>query len=78
MIKRFQELVKEKIFTKENEHYRLSHDWENKLENIIRQRNLTKQMDANKFEQSYERSMKEQHHRTLDDNVDKADLSKMN
>lgn len=71
MMKRFHELEKVKIFTKENEHYRLAPDWEKKIERIARQRefDLRNSMDANKHTQTYEYRQRKQRQLILDDDV---------
>jgi type IV secretory pathway VirD2 relaxase len=62
MVRRFNELEREKIFTHENNHYSLAPDWEKKLENISRQRqlNLTNEISL------YEHSQKKKHELTLE------------
>jgi type IV secretory pathway VirD2 relaxase len=67
MKKRFYELEKEKIFTKENEHFRLAPDWNKKLERIIRQResDLKERGNIHKHEQSNKYIPKKQHQCTL-------------
>jgi type IV secretory pathway VirD2 relaxase len=63
---RFHELEREKIFIKENEQYRLTSDWERKLERTQRQLNLTNELATNEQIQSYEHYLKRQHQRSLD------------
>jgi type IV secretory pathway VirD2 relaxase len=62
MVSRFNDLEREKIFTKENTHYSLAPNWERKLERIIKQRELDLAIEI----RSYEPSLKKENQLTLD------------
>jgi type IV secretory pathway VirD2 relaxase len=57
MQKRFDELERENVFTKVDNYYRFTHDWEAKLGKLNRKRQLelNHQIEINKAEQSHER-----------------------
>jgi type IV secretory pathway VirD2 relaxase len=69
MIKRFQELERDKVLVFEKGHYHLASDWEKKLSHLAHQRQseFTRERNTNSYEQYREYSLSKQYQFTLDD-----------